>query len=722
MSVYDVLAEPVRMWIDARGWTSFSMIQAEAMPRILAQESVLLVAPTASGKTEAAVLPIVSDIIRRRLSPVAMLYIAPLKALINDQAGRVERILAETSLRTAWWHGDVSPGQRKRILRDPPHALLTTPESLEVLLSSDAYGHGALLADVQYLLVDEVHAFAESERGAQLTSLVSRLEARREHPYVRVALSATIGDPARIAEWLQSRREDAPAIVPVTPPFDGLRRIGVGLIPEVGDDRATPQQRQQRRSARLASVLTRHVVGRRSLVFTNARATAEEVTTLLRERGVETHIHHGSVDVDVRARTEALFRREGPKTIVATSTLELGIDIGDLEQSIQLGAPATASSFLQRLGRSGRRVDQESVGYLYALSEEELPVSLAIADLAREGVTEALYPDELAFSVLFQQAIQVVRERDGPTEADVLGDLRGAGSFAALDAATFADVLADLCEQNFLESVRGHLYVGARAERTFGTLNWRDFYSVFLTERSWTVKHGTETVGTIDRAFPLAADGRSVFILAGRKWQVHALDRERLIALVAPAPNAKVPRWSGETMPYSFEVMRRTCQLLTWRQSPLEHPALGPAMARERDEAQRIGLDDASVIVLPREHDTVAYTYAGFAINDYLRRLVERMLDVKMFSSGHFVGVRTGTIPLERLLAALRETLGASEERLRELEAAAVKAVMHDGALGKFGPYFGERTRTHEARHRLRRGREQFARYRARAVRIADAN
>jgi ATP-dependent Lhr-like helicase len=707
---YALLAEPVQSWIEAQGWTDFTAIQAEAIPRVVADQGVLLVSSTASGKTEAAVLPVVSRILELRLPPVAMLYVAPLKALINDQAGRAERILRETSLSSAWWHGELPRSERLKIVRNPPHALLTTPESLEVMLTSDGYGHGALLGNIRYVVVDEVHAFAQDERGAQLVSLLARVEAVNMRPFVRIALSATVARPETVTAWLRSWRVDAPKLNFVVAAGSKRRRIGVGLIPSIDPSALPRAEREKREMSRLGAAVQAGVDGKRALVFTNARAMAERVASELMDRGVETYVHHGSIDAVGRRRTEAAFRTEGPKTIVATSTLELGIDIGKLELTIQLGAPASASSFLQRLGRSGRRSGTDSVGLIYALSEDELPAVLAVADLASEGVTEEIYPDASSLPILFHQTIALVNELDGATPERVFEVLHGAGSFRDVSWAVFEDLVRDQVEDGFLDLERGRLQIGAETEKRFGYLRYRDFYSVFQTNVAWAVRHGAEPVGTLDRGFPISEGRENVIVLDGRKWRVTAIDRIRLVLQVEPAPFARVPRWSGDSLDYSFEVMRRTVELLSGTISPLETPGIAARMAAARGAAAELGVGPERIVVALLEKGIVIYTYAGVSANRYLSALLRVSLGTEQVRCDGETLTIAGTVgsSVPAVRKVLEMVLRTSDFR-RQLE----ERVGFDEASllhGKYARHLGSRTRIHHGRALLKRDGVQFAR------------
>ncbi len=709
MNAYDLLADPVKNWIDTRGWTSFTPIQAAAIPSILSGSGALLVSSTASGKTEAAVLPIVSRIFQKKSQPIALLYVAPLKALINDQARRVERILSETYLRSAWWHGELSPSRREAILKHPPHALLTTPESLEVIMSSEKYGNGALLGNVRFVLIDEIHAFVESDRGSQLMSLLTRLEIANARPLQRIALSATVGNPASLTTWLLTTARDACSIETIAAGPPKPRRIGFGILASTEAEDSGEADHEKRFDARLGRVVAQHVRGTRSLVFTNSRKMAETVTALLAENDIEAFIHHGSVDREVRQRAEDQFRIDGPKTIVATSTLELGIDIGDLDQCVQLGAPASASSFLQRLGRSGRRDGKESVGYIYALSEQEIPPALAVADLAHRGISEELVPDTQALHVLVHQLVQLARQIDGPSQDECFRILTACGAFKDVDRSVFDDVCLDLTESKYIEVERDRLRVGPEAERRFGAMNFRDFYAVFTVDPAWQVKCGNDPIGSLDLSYPVSETRETVFILAGRKWKVEAVDRQRRLLLVVPAPRAKIPTWGGDSVPYSFEVMRRTCELLSGQTSPLESETITKRLKPHREAAASIGLSPRSLIVEAMMKKLYVHLYAGVRANRYLGALLQVAIAARCDAYSSHIEVHLDRGTSFRQFVDELTAIVASVDRRQALS----ERIVFDpdeGAEGKFGVMLGPRSRVHRQRANLHADMTQFER------------
>lgn len=698
---YDRLAPGVQRWIDNHEWRDWTPIQEQAIPHILAGNGALLVAPTATGKTEAAILPIISEISRLTLAPIALLYISPLRALINDQTRRAQTLLEENGLRVGWWHGDLSGAARKKMLAEPPHALFTTPESVEVMLSSDGYGHGALLGDVRFLLIDEIHAFATDDRGAQLMSLLARLETGKKTPMTRIALSATVPNPEAIVEWMRSARPDAPGIVPLSDTHARVRRIGVGYLAQSGDPSSPLHGREQ---TNMVAMLRRHVEGKRAIVFVNSRAEAERVTFLLREAELNAMVHHGSIHKEERRRVEEAFRHEGSSVIVATSTLELGIDIGALELVVQLGAPHTASSLLQRLGRSGREAGAESKCIMYAHSPEELPVALAVGELALAGDVEELLPGGAVVHVLFQQVLQLLRERGRVEAAEIRDILLQAGSFRDITHAEFADLLSEMLEMGYLEPERGWLVLGPQTEKRFGRMNYRDFYAVFETNTEWTVRTESQVIGTIDRTYPIARDRETFLVLGGRSWRVRSVDEAHLVLLVEPAKRVALPKWHSLGPGPSFKVMQRTYDIICGRTGVLESAALTERLREEREYARERRLEPATIRLELAEEELAAVTYFGSALNQYLATLLLGYAELDRVRASA-TDLRFRGLSAAEGARALSALLIDSEARREALERALDRVMQVQ--VGRFWPMLGSKTRKHVMR-RFYRNVEPF--------------
>ena len=326
--------------VNSLGWSGLRPLQDEAIAPILDGEHVLALAPTAGGKTEAAVLPLLSRIATEGWRGLSVLYVCPLRALLNNLHPRLERYAGFVGLRAGLWHGDVGASARNKIFDEPPEILLTTPESLEAILMSTRRDHAGFFAGLRTVVIDEVHAFGGDDRGWHLLAVLERLSAVTGRDLQRIGLSATVGEPERLLDWLVGS-STGPARV-VAPD------MGSAAPPELTLDHVGSLNNA-------ATVISRLHTGEKRLVFCDSRARVEELAVGLRERGVRTFVSHSSLALDERRQAEERFHQGTNACIVCTSTLELGIDVGDLDRVIQIDSPTTVASFLQRLGRTGRR-------------------------------------------------------------------------------------------------------------------------------------------------------------------------------------------------------------------------------------------------------------------------------------------------------------------------------------------------------------------------------
>lgn len=701
---YDRLAPGVQRWIDNHNWTEWTAIQDKAIPTILDGTGALIIAPTASGKTEAAILPIISHVASGKMRPIALLYISPLRALINDQTRRAQNLLEENGLRVGWWHSDLVAVRRKKLLAFPPHALFTTPESLEVMLSSDSYGQGALLGDVRFVLIDEIHAFAPEDRGAQMLSLLTRLESEKQTPFTRIALSATVSNPQDVVDWMRSSNPDAPVIPIIRDDSARGRRIGVGYFEEASDPANGQTEEEQRR---LVQRILHHIEGHRTIIFVNSRDRAEALTFRLREAKVDAMVHHGSIHKEERQRVEETFRREGEKVIVATSTLELGIDIGDLDLVLQLGPPNTASSLLQRLGRSGRRRDAESVCLLYALSQDQIPIALAVGELALNGTVEDITPDAAALHVLFHQILNLLRERTRADEREIAEVLLKAGSFRQLTATEYGELIEEMIDAKYLERERDWLTIGSMTEKEFGALNYRDFYAVFESETEWTVRTDQEVIGTIDRRYPIARDRDNFLILGGRSWRVKAINEERLVLVVEPARRVTVPKWHSLGPGPSFDVMQKAFAIICGEHGALETPALTEKLKPERDDAKARGYMFGEIRIEAGPEETEVVTYFGSALNQYMSTLLLGSINPNSVRATSTSMYFRGSSP-ERAKTAIERLLIAPDTRREALESALPR--LSEVRVCRFWNAFGPKTRRNVLRRFLRNVEPYFAR------------
>ena len=371
-------------------------------------ENVLLLAPTAGGKTEAAAFPLLTRIASQGWHGLSVLYLCPLKALLNNLAPRLERYAGFLGMRVGLWHGDVGGPARRRVLGDPPEILLTTPESLEAMSISARLDHEKLLKDLHAVVIDEMHAFAGDDRGWHLMFLLARLERLTGRHLQRIGLTATVGNPEELLDWFSVRR--------------GGRVIGATGATLSGDVTADHVGSVQN----AITVISQLYRGERRLVFADSRTRVEEIAAGLRAAGVRTFVSHASLSLDERRQAEAAFAEEPDCVIVATSTLELGLDVGDLDRVIQVGAPPGVASFLQRMGRTGRRSGTTRNCLFIATDDEELLICLALTTLWRQGKVEPVIPPPRPAHLFAQQIMALSLQLGGISRPDIvawLGDV-----------------------------------------------------------------------------------------------------------------------------------------------------------------------------------------------------------------------------------------------------------------------------------------------------------
>ena len=558
---FDLLAEPVRRWVYDQRWQSLRDAQEAAIPVLLAGiADVIVAAATAAGKTEAAFLPICSRLASEPAPGpgTRVLYVAPLKALINDQYDRLSGLCERMEIPVHRWHGDVPGSKKSAFLKRPDGVLLITPESLEALFVVRGPAIGGLLAALQYVVVDELHAFLGTERGAQLRSLLHRVELAIRRRVPRVGLSATLGDMSLAADAL---RPGQPENVQCIASPSG----GQDLSVQIRGYLTMPQEHNQNDEApdqqQIAADLFRVLRGRDNLVFTNSRATAELYAARLRDMceaaGAPNEFfpHHGSLSRELREDVEAALKDRGrPTTAVATTTLEMGIDIGSVQSVAQLGAPPSVAVLRQRLGRSGRRgepavlrvyVTEPLVDARTTLADElraELIQSIATLELLQAGWCEPPDQGALHLSTLIQQLLSAIAQHGGITAAAGYRALCGPGSpFTAVTQAQFGSLLRDLGAREVLvQAADGTLLLGPLGERT---VNHYSFYAAFNAPEEYRLFTGGRPLGTMPADLTLYPG--VLLIFAGRRWKVTAVDHAHKIIEAMPAPGGRPPLFNG---------------------------------------------------------------------------------------------------------------------------------------------------------------------------------
>src|SRR4051794_934268 len=404
--------------VNSLGWRDLRPVQTLSIDAYLDGVNLVVLAPTAGGKTEAAFFPILSRMLTESWDGLSVLYVSPIRALLNNQQERLARYFSLVGRRASCWHGDTPQSEKRRIVADPPDCLLTTPESLEVILVSTRIDHRQFFRSVRAVVIDELHAFAGDDRGWHLLSVLSRIQRLAGRDIQRVGLSATVGNPAEMVEWL-SCGSDRPREVIQPPPSE--RKEPEVQIDFVGS------------LANAATIIRLLHEGEKRLVFCDSRSRVEELALHLREQRVETFISHSSLGIEERHLAEQAFAQRQNCVIVATSSLELGIDVGDLDRVIQIDAPATVSSFLQRMGRTGRRAGSTSNCLFLATSDESLLRATALVRLWRQGFVEPVKAPPKPYHVLAQQLMALSLQERGIGQSQWFQWLDSVPAFRQMD-------------------------------------------------------------------------------------------------------------------------------------------------------------------------------------------------------------------------------------------------------------------------------------------------
>lgn len=654
----------------AAGWQGLSDVQRLAREPIAAGKHVLVVAPTGHGKTEAALIPVLERLLveRDRLGargkawPLGFkaLYVTPLRALNRDLMARLSDWAQALGLSIGVRHGDTKTSERARQARQPPDLLITTPETLQLLFYGDRLR--SHLATVRFVIVDEIHELAGSERGAQLAVALERLEevvgeppaaraapaSKRETPsrpcarvgggFQRIGLSATVANPDVMATWLVGS-EGAPRPVHVAQ-LRALRRLDLSVVlPEVEKEDTglaaqwsiPPEAVAQLRQVR--DLVTAH---RRVLAFHNTRDGAE----LLASRnalwgGVSMGLHHGSLAPEHRERVEREFKNGGLHALVATSSLELGIDVGALDHVVQIGSPRMVARLVQRVGRSGHRVDLVPSGTLVAYDAEDALECAAVAEAAQAMQLEPLRIRPAPLGVVANQLVALANEYAFVSKDWAYAVMRRAHVFVDLADETFDAVWRQLVE---FGTVREHPGRPALVRSGRARKHFLAHVSVLADDAAWRVMDEStkRSIGSVDEAFVLAGIAVGAhLVMAGTSWRVIALEEETRRIRVAPGKDlGSVPQWAGTQLPVSGRVAHAACRLrraILENDVPAGHPvenvlsAVRAPLSRHQQAGLAVPTD--SVVTLDVAGRTVvAGVGLGTRGNETLGRLTQALL------------------------------------------------------------------------------------------------
>ena len=619
-SNYFLLDEKVQNGIkDILKWNSLTSIQEETIPHLLNGDNCVLIAQTAGGKTEAAFFPILSTIYKEKLEPISVVYISPIRALLNNQEVRLKKLGKLVNVDAFKWHGEVDYNSKRKFNIEPKHIIATTPESLEVMLMSNSYDCDELFSNIRFIVIDEIHYFAENYRGSQLISIIERIQSYSKYDIQRVGLSATIGNPEEIVKWMSgSSKRNQSVIIPKVK--GNKSKIFIRYFDEFSVDsmhRILPELKDKK-----------------SLFFSNGRSDAEMMARILKEMGLNAKVHHSSVSKNLREVAEDKLKTSGEEMcLCCTSTMELGIDVGELDVVMQLGCPSTVASFKQRMGRTGRRQGTIS-HYEFCVSKEyELINAIAIVELARRKWIESANTTYDAYTVLFQQIYSMIEQKYGLKYEYLMEIINNCKAFKDISNEEINEFIKYLINENYLSKSREEYIVGSEFEKIFSYNFLLNFSSVFQTLTEYSVIYKNKEIGTLQGWFVFTLIKENVsskFTLAGITWEIETVDHDKYRIYVKKAKEGGLATWLGGGGIVSFEIAQEMLKILN---DSVDYPYIDnrskEVLASERLEHSAFDLKNGVILIDAIKDGFDIYTYGGDKVNFTIGLVLESELGVE---------------------------------------------------------------------------------------------
>lgn len=634
--------------VNSLGWSSLRPTQLEAIDPILSGVHCLLLAPTAGGKTEAAIIPVLSRMMTHEWPGVSVIYVCPIKALLNNLEQRLSYYAGLVGRRVAVWHGDVSQSQKSHSLKDAPDILLTTPESLEGMLISTRIERKTWFGNLRVVIADELHAFAADDRGWHMRAVLHRLQQYVPQEMQRIGLSATVSNPQALLNWF------APT---------GLTKV-VGSASVSTDADVTVDYVGSLANA--GTVIARLHRGSKRLVFCDSRSSAEQLTSMLRGQDVRTFLSHASLSHAERKMSETAFAEEKDCVIVATSTLELGIDVGDLDHVIQIDAPATVSSFLQRMGRTGRRIGARRSCLFLCTNDDSLMLAMGICRLWSEAWVEAAYPPPEPWAIVAQQAMVATLERSQWPRQELISLL--CGSFPESNVLGISDVVGHMVQSGYLDEADGLLQIGPMTEKQFGRAHYKDLLASFSGAQLLLGRFGSVEVGYIDPTMLTGEKMDRLILLAGKSWRITDVDWKRKTVWLEPAKEGGKARWTGSGRTLSREIAQGIFRAL--REGTGEHAVISKRARLEIDQVVEDLPDTGEKFSIAITRNDAGgsrlWTFGGTRANRSIAKQIQSLVEVRRVDA---IGLDLKT-PLDpqflssKLLAA---ELQFSEDEIKDL-------------------------------------------------------
>ncbi|MGB9937857.1 MAG: DEAD/DEAH box helicase [Methanobacterium sp.] len=620
-------------------WKDLTDIQKSTIPRFREKKDMLVIAPTASGKTESVLIPVFDDILKSGLEPMSVLFVSPLKALINDTYGRIEFWCNHFDLTVTKWHGDVQASMKSSFIKKPTDILLITPESLEVILmnKSDKIKE-SIFKNLRYIIIDEIHYFADSDRGTQLNSIInSRIKAYCDKEVSKIGLSATVGNPETILNWLTINENSEVVADKNSRPFQ------YKVI--YADDNKIIQ-------------VVKKYLDKKVVFFVHSRKEAEKYNNLFKKHlNIKNiFIHHSSIHKDAREENENKFKQVKAGLMISTSTLELGIDIGNIDIVMQKNPPSNVSSFLQKVGRSGRRTKIQRT-IVFCDEEEEVAKTLAQLSLMEEGKLEHIKIPEKPKDIYFHQILSTIFEYGRIKKKDLFFILQKAYVFSKIEKEEYLDFIDDMVKKGFIEENGPYLSLGEAFEKEFGKRNFLEFYSVFWPNYEFSVQEGNKTIGSLDASFVInTLKNGSNFVLGGEVWTLTKADHDNFKLGVKKAKEGVVPNWKSEGGTMDYLLARKIHDILTgnYNAELLEDfdEESKKIIKYLQEDAKISGFEDGRIPVEFSFEDkrVFIYTFAGFKVNSLISSIfkfyhnVSSSRDTPYYSSFKYGGLKMSDI------------------------------------------------------------------------------
>lgn len=625
-NVFSSLHPGLQEVVQEKGWKSgLSEIQLKAIPVILEGFDCIVEAPTAGGKTEAVLFPALTRVSQNKKNSVQVLYLAPLRALLNNIENRAEQYAQACGLHCFKWHGDVNQKDKIDQLNNPPQLLLTTPESLEAILLRKA-GWQKFFADLEIVIIDEAHNFAFGDRGGHLAVLLERLEKALGNAFQRIALSATVGNPGEMLYWLAGANRERGKGVRATSSGKKEKDYQVCLFDKTMDDIVPPDEESRIRQFK---ALYKLIPNKKSIIFGRSRKKTEELAAAIRKMNdlyssrnpVKVRTHHSSVSKYYREEAEKLIQvasESGLQAIISTSTLELGIDIGELDQVVQTGVLVSPGAFLQRVGRTGRREGKKQFFRGLCTSRKDLVLLTAVVSLGLKGISESLRLSRKAYHLLAHQLICLSLQNNGIQWRKAWDILSGAYCFSDISVDKCRELVETMIQKEYFRDVDGQLVIGETGEKAFLGSNWMRLFATFDSAPMYDVMEGKNQVGTLDSAFVESLTVPFLFVLGGIEWEATKVNTRARQVIARRTKTGNAPKWlvfGGADVPR--ETAKEAGRILFGVEFPpfLDDEAkIG--IEAERNEHNGIQWDDGKWIITASDSGKAQiWTFAGDRIN-----------------------------------------------------------------------------------------------------------